>query len=123
MTRTDEIYFLYMKLLASLLVNGLAVGLTDYLLPGITIGGWQELLVVTIVLGILNTMVKPLIHLVSLPITILTLGLFSLVINGLMVWVTSALVPGFSVENFWWAIGFSIVLSIISSFLGMLSRD
>jgi putative membrane protein len=112
-----------MKLLASLLVNGLAVGLTDYLLPGITIGGWQELLVVTIVLGILNTMVKPLIHLVSLPITILTLGLFSLVINGLMVWVTSALVPGFSVENFWWAIGFSVVLSIISSFLGMLSRD
>ena len=113
-----------MKLLASLLVNGLAVGLTAYLLQaGVQLDGWAPLLVATIVLGVLNTLVRPILKLISLPVTILTLGLFSLVINGLMVWLASSWVAGFSVENFWWAIGFSVVLSIISSFLGMISRE
>lgn len=112
-----------MKLLASLLVNGLAVGLSAYLLPGVSVGSWQALLVTTVVLGILNTLVKPIIHIVSLPVTILTLGLFSIVINGLMVWIASRLVGGFEVQSFFWAIGFSIVLSIISTVLGWTTKE
>jgi putative membrane protein len=112
-----------MKLLTNLFVNGLAVGLAAYLLPSVAIETWQALLVATVVLGVLNTLVRPILKLISLPITILTLGLFSLVINGLMVWLTSNWVSGFTVENFWWAIGFSIVLSMISTFLSWISRE
>lgn len=111
-----------MQLLAALLVNGLAVGITAYLLPGVLIETWQALLVATIVLGILNSIVKPILQLISLPVTILTLGLFSIIINGLMVWLASGLVSGFVVESFFWAVIFSIVLSIISTFLGWTTR-
>lgn len=112
-----------MKLLASLLINALAVGITAQLLPGVSIADWQTLLVVTVVLGILNTLVRPLIHLISLPVTILTLGLFSVVINALMVWMASSLVSGFVVESFLWAVIFSIILSIISTFLSWTARE
>ncbi|MBP7875926.1 phage holin family protein [Candidatus Woesebacteria bacterium] len=111
-----------MKLLGLLLVNGLAVGLTAYLLPGVSILTWQALLVATVVLGILNTVVKPILKVISFPVTILTLGLFSIVINGLMVWLASAMVAGFVVESFLWAVAFSVVLSIISTFLGWTTR-
>jgi putative membrane protein len=112
-----------MKLLTNLFVNGLAVGLAAYLLPGVTIETWQALLVATVVLGILNTFIKPIIKLVALPITIMTLGLFSIVINACMVLLAAALSTGFVVENFWAAIVFSIVLSIISTFLGWISKE
>lgn len=112
-----------MKLLSSLFINGLAVGLAAYLLPGVSIETWQALLVATVVLGILNTFLKPIIKLISLPITIMTLGLFSIVINAFMVWLAAAISTGFVVENFWAAILFSVVLSIISTFLGWISRE
>lgn len=112
-----------MKLVASLLVNGLAVGLTAYLLPGVAIENWEALLVATIVLGILNTIVRPILHLLTFPITLITLGLFSIVINALMVWLASNVVPGFVVDSFFWAITFSIVLSIVSTFLGWMARE
>ncbi len=112
-----------MKIITSLIVNGLAVGLAAYLLPGVAIETWQALLVATVVLGIFNSFVAPVLKFISFPITILTLGLFSIVINGLMVWFSSGIVDGFIVESFWWAILFSIVLSIVSTFLGWFSRD
>lgn len=112
----------FMRILVKLLVNAFAVTVTAYLLPGVTLEGYLPAFVVAVVLGVLNTIFKPILHLLALPITIVTLGLFSLVINAVVVMLTDALVAGFFVAGFWWALGFSLVLSIVSWFLHSLSR-
>lgn len=106
-----------MSLLINILMNGLAVFLTAYLLPGVKVDGIFTAIIVAIVLGIVNFIVKPILHLLTLPITILTLGLFSFVINALMILLVDYLVPGFHVDNFWAALLFSLVLSLVSSLL------
>lgn len=111
-----------MRIFVNLLVNAFAVMVAAYLLPGVTVAGYFDAFVVAVVLGILNTLVKPLLHLLALPITILTLGLFSLVINAIVVLLADKIVPGFEVGGFWWALGFSLVLTLVSWFLNALSR-
>lgn len=111
-----------MKIIAFILINGLAVLLAAYLLPGVAINSLVTALVVGLILGVANAFIKPILVLLTLPITIITLGLFIFVINGLLVLATSAVVPGFVVENIWWAILFSVVISLISSFLHNLTR-
>ena len=112
-----------MRILISLLVNGLIIGLAAYVLPGVAIETWEALLFATIVLGLFNTFLRPIIRLVSLPITVMTLGLFSIVINALMIVFTSWIVDGFAIENFFVAIGFSIVISIVSTIMNWFSKD
>jgi putative membrane protein len=70
-----------------------------------------------VVLGVVNFFIRPLLIIFTLPITIFTLGLFLLVINAWMVLLVAAVVPGFAVDNFWWALLFSLVVSIVSAFL------
>lgn len=111
-----------MHILISLLVNGLAVFITAKLLPGVKVDSFFTALIVSVVLGLVNTFLKPILLLLTLPVTILTLGLFALVINALMVLLVSGLVSGFKVSGFWWALLFSLVLSIASSFLHSLSK-
>lgn len=103
-----------MKLLAKLLINTLAVLVTTYLLEGIHLSGIGVAIIVAIVLAVVNVLIKPILVVLTLPVTVVTLGLFLLVINGLMIMLTAWLVPGFSVDNFWWALLFSIVLAIIN---------
>lgn len=110
-----------MNIIVSLLVNAIAVFAAGYILPGVHIANFVTAIIVAIVLGVLNTFVKPILTILTLPITIITLGLFSLVINALIILVASAIVPGFKVDGFLWAIIYSIVLSIVSSFLNMLA--
>jgi len=110
-----------MNLLIKLLLNTLTVMVAAYLVPSIVIADLMTAAVVAIALGAVNMFVKPIIHLVSLPLTILTLGLFSLVINGLMVLLVSVLVPGFEVGGLLSAIFFSLVVSIIGAFLNNLT--
>lgn len=110
-----------MRIVVKLFVNGFAVMVVAYLLAGVKIAGYFDAFVVAVVLGILNTLVKPILHLLALPITILTLGLFSLVINALVVMLADSLIPGFTVDSFWWALGFSLVLSLVSAFLNSLA--
>jgi len=105
-----------------LIVNALAVYITSMLLPGITLDGYVTAIIVAIVLGVVNTLVKPVLILLTLPINLLTLGLFTWVINALMVLLVSYLVPGFYVDSFTWALLFSLVLSLISSFLNKLTK-
>lgn len=112
-----------MRVLVKLLVNAFAVMVAAYLLPGVTVAGYFDAFVIAIVLGILNTIVKPILHLLALPITILTLGLFALVINAVVILLVDAIVPGFSVDGFVWALLFSLVLSLVSAFLGSLARS
>ena len=90
-----------------------AVVVSAYLLPGVTLSGFGAALLAALVLGLLNVFIKPILLLLTLPINILTLGLFTLVINALVIMVVSAIVPGFHVSGFWYALLFSVVLSIV----------
>ncbi|RPE13572.1 phage holin family protein [Chitinophaga lutea] len=106
-----------MGILIRILVTALAALLTAYLLPGVKLPDFKTALLLAIVLGLLNLIVKPILVLLTLPVTIITLGLFLLVINALIVLWASSLVKGFKVDNFWWALIFSVVLSVISSIM------
>ena len=115
-----------MKLILRLLISALAVFLLSYFLPGVDLSGnaFTTALLVAVVLGILNILVKPILVLLTLPITVVTLGLFLLVINALMIMLADKLIDGFTVSSIWTAILFSILLSILQSLLhSMLKED
>jgi len=103
-----------MKLFLNLLVNGFAVFVVDYLLPGVQIDSFFTAIVVSIGIGIVNMFIKPIVILFTLPFNIITLGLFTFIINGLMILLVSAFIPGFVVNNFGWAMLFSIVLWVVN---------
>jgi putative membrane protein len=107
-----------MGILLHWLVSGLAVIITAYLLPGVRVTGFFAALVTALILGLINAFIRPLLILLTLPLNILTLGLFTLVINALLIMLAAAIVPGFSVQGFWWALLFGLVLAIISYVLG-----
>ncbi|MFN8350430.1 MAG: phage holin family protein [Flavobacteriales bacterium] len=106
-----------MKLLIRLVISTIAVLVTDMLLAGVQLGEFPAALWVAIVLGFLNAVVRPLLILLTLPVTLVTLGLFVLVINAGMVMLTAQLLDGFHVRNFWWALAFSVVLWAVQGFL------
>ncbi len=95
------------------LITTVAVLIAAYLLPGVAVKGFFAALVTALVLGLINTFIRPILLILTLPINLLTLGLFTFVINALLIMLTSAVVPGFDVRNFWWALLFSLVLSLI----------
>jgi len=103
-----------MGLLLKWLVNAIVIMVAAYLLPGVHVDNLWTALVVALVMGILNVLVKPLLILLTLPLTIVTLGLFLLVINALVVLLAAHIVPGFTVDNFWWALLFSLLVSLIN---------
>ncbi|HJV36309.1 phage holin family protein [Geomonas sp.] len=108
-----------MSFLVHWLIRALAIVITAYLLPGVRLAGFFAALVTALVLGLVNTFIKPLLLFLTLPLNILTLGLLTFVINALLIMLTSALVPGFQVAGFWWALLFSLVLAIINYLLGV----
>lgn len=89
--------------------------LTAYLLPGAHVTNFWTAMVVALVLSLVNIFVKPLLILFTIPVTILTMGLFLLVINALMIMLTDYFVRGFQVDGFWWALLFSLILSLFNS--------
>lgn len=111
-----------MQLIVRLIITTIAVLVTDLLLPGVHANDFLTGLLVAVVLGLLNTFLKPLLVLFTLPVTLLTLGLFLLVINAGMVLLAARIVPGFVVESFWWALGFSVLLSIVQGILQSFDR-
>ena len=111
-----------MKLLVRLLTSSLAVLITAYILPGIKVVDFTTALVVSVFLGIANSVLKPILIFLTLPNTILSLGLFTFVINALLVLLVAYLVPGFQVAGFFWALLFSLVLSLVNSFLQVLAK-
>ncbi len=106
---------LQMNLIVRFLLNGLAVFLTAYLLPGVEVSGFGAALIVAFVLAVANVIVKPILILLTIPITVITLGLFLLVINALIILFVDFLVGGFQVGGFWWALIFSLILSLFNS--------
>lgn len=112
-----------MAFLLRLIVSSLAAMLTAYLLPGVQIKDFFTAVILALVLAILNLLVKPILILLTLPATILTLGLFLLVINAIIILIASSIVPGFSVDGFWWALLFSLVLTVITAIMNSLGGD
>ncbi len=108
-----------MELLLVWILNAVALLVVAYLLPGITVASFGSALIAALVLGLLNTLVKPLLILLTLPITIVTLGLFLLVLNALVFWFAGSVLKGFQVSGFWWALLGALIYSVVS---GLLSR-
>lgn len=112
-----------MKGIIQFLLNGLAVVLAAYILPGVDVEHYGYALLAALVLSIANVIVKPILILFTIPLTIASLGLFLLVINALIILLVDAFVPGFNVNGFWWALAFSLILSIINSLFADLTKD
>lgn len=108
-----------MNLILVWILNAVALLVVAYILPGITVASFGSALIAALVLGLLNMLVKPVLILLTLPITIVTLGLFLIVLNALLFWLAGSILRGFQVGGFWWAVGGAILYSIIS---GLLSR-
>ncbi len=114
-----------MNILIRLIISAIAVLVTDLLLPGVSIGdmdttnGLLTAILVAAVLGLLNAILKPVLILLTLPVTVVTLGLFLLVINAVIVLIAANLIDGFTLQapRFWWALGFSLLLSLVTGVL------
>jgi len=106
-----------MNLLLHWVISALAILVASYLIPGVTIS-FIGAFVLAVVLGLINITLKPILTILTLPLTIVTLGLFSLVVNALLILLASAIVPGFAVAGFWWALIFALVLSFINLLFG-----
>ena len=103
------------------IISALAILIAAYLIPGVNVT-IVSALVLAVVLGIINIFFKPIINLITLPINVVTLGLFSLVVNALLILLAAMIVPDFTVDGFWPAFFFAIVLALVSAVFGMMSR-
>lgn len=112
-----------MSIIINWLISGFAIVITAYLLPGIHLSGFKAALLTAVVLGLINAVIKPVLKLLTLPLTIMTLGLFSLVLNALLIMLTARLVPGFQVQGFLWALAFSLVLAVVNWVLSIFKQD
>ncbi|MFM6189310.1 MAG: phage holin family protein [Planktothrix sp.] len=96
-------------------LSAISLGITAYIVPGFTISSWQAAAVGVVVMALVNAIIKPIITIFTLPLTILTLGLFLLVVNAISISLVAYFTPGFSISSFWAALFGSIVLSLVSS--------
>ncbi len=112
-----------MGFIIKILITAVAVYLAAWLLPGVAITDVTTTIIVALVLALLNTFIKPILVILTLPITLLTLGLFLLVINILIIKLAANLVSGFEVDSWWSALLFSLIVSVVSSVLSMLTGD
>lgn len=112
-----------MNFFLKLILSAVAVILVSYLLPGVYVDDFFTALILALVLALLNGLVKPILIVFTIPLTFVTLGLFLLVINAIIILMADSLVSGFQVEGFWWALLFSILLSITNSLLTDLSQS
>lgn len=106
-----------MQFVLKILVSALAILLVTWMMPHVHVDNQLTVLLVALVLAFLDAVVKPLLTLLTIPITVFTFGLFLLAINAFIVLMASRLVSGFHVDGFWWALWFSVVLSLTNGFL------
>lgn len=111
------------KILVRLAISVFALLVVEYLVPGFALQDIWTAVVAAIVIGIVNTFIKPVLQLIALPISVLTLGLSAFLINVFLLWGTSKLVPGFYIESFWTAVWASIVMALVTWFLHHLAKD
>ena len=106
-----------MKTLMHFIISALAILIAAYLLPGVEISGFLTAFVLAVVFGLINAFLRPLLVLLTLPLTFITFGLFALILNALLILLASAIVPGFTIASFWWAFLFGIVLALVNYIL------
>lgn len=112
-----------MQMLMRWVVSALVVLAAAYLLPGVHVLDFVTALVIAVVLGVINAILRPILVILTLPITVVTFGLFLLVINALLVMLTTYVVPGFRVDSFWWALLFGLIVSIFNASVSMLFKS
>lgn len=113
-----------MHIIVSILLNSFALIITDWLLDGFYISDFKTAVLAAIVIGLMNTFIKPFLMFLAAPLTILTLGLFAFVVNAIVLALTSWILgPNFTLDNFWWAILAAVVLSLTSTALAFLEKD
>ncbi|HEV2608661.1 MAG TPA: phage holin family protein [Noviherbaspirillum sp.] len=103
-----------MRLLLAWLINAAALFALPYLMQSIRVDNFVTALIAALILGLVNTLIRPVLVLLTLPVTVLTLGLFILVINGLLFWAVASFVSGFQVAGFWSALGGALLYTLIS---------
>jgi putative membrane protein len=106
-----------MQAVLSIILSTIAVFVAANILPGVHVDSFLTAMVVAVVLGFINAFIRPIIFLLTLPINLLTLGLFTFVIIGGLVMLVSAIVPGFHVDGFFWALAFAFVLALVNLFV------
>ena len=111
---------IYLQIIIALVLNALALMATAYIVPGFHVADFKSAVLASVVLGVVNTFIKPILKFITLPITLITLGLFSFVINALVLFMVSAVVPGLKLDSWIAAILGSIVLSIVGTVLSKL---
>lgn len=112
-----------MSVIINWVVSALAIMVSAYLLSGVVVDSFITALVLAVVLGAINAFVRPVLVILSLPVTILTLGLFIFVIDAALIMLAATIVPGFAVAGFWWALIFAVVLSIVNFVVGHFVKD
>lgn len=106
-----------------LVINVFALLVVAYVVPGFVLADLWSAVVAAVIIGAVNTFVRPLVQLLALPLTLATLGVFALFINVLLLWTVSLIVPGFEIANFLTAFVASILLTLVSWFLGRLAKE
>jgi len=114
---------MWKKLFFKILVSSIAVMVSANILPGVHIDNYSDAIVLAVVLSILNAFVKPVLLLLTIPLTIFTFGLFLLAINAIIILLAANLVDGFDVDGFWSALFFSVVLSLLTSILDYMGKS
>lgn len=104
------------------LISALVVIAVAYVLPGVSVASFWVALVAALILGLVNAVVRPIAVALTLPLTVMTLGFFLFVINAVMILIVAAVVPGFSVASFWWALLFSLILSLANGLVRPVRR-
>jgi len=104
-------------MIGNLLINTISIFAVSYILSGIEVDSFVTALVLAVVMAVLNVTLKPLLILITIPLTVITFGLFLLVVNVLVLYVAEALIGGFHIAGFWWALAFSLLVSFINSIL------
>ena len=113
-----------LNLLIRIVISAIAIVIAAFLLSGVSVEDYWAALIVAAFLAILNSTVRPILIILTIPVTIFTLGLFLLVINALMVMIAAYFIDSFIVVNFWWALAFSLILSILNGlFSGMAKKE
>lgn len=112
-----------MRIILNWFISALALLVAAYIIPGVTVDNFTAALVAVVVLALINAIIKPILIVLTLPVNILTLGLFTLVINAVLILLAARIVPGLHVRGFWWALLFSIVLTLVNSVFGKWARQ
>jgi len=103
-----------MRVLLVWILNAIALWLVTLVLPGVRVDDELSAFIAAVVLGLVNAVIKPVLVILTLPVTVLTLGLFLLVLNGMLFWGVGSLLPGFHVDGFWWGVGGALLFSILA---------